>query len=69
VADIIVGIGTGEPHRLLESLARRMLDTLAARIPAAGFRIELRKLSPPSCPGHPAYSAVRLERRAPAPAR
>lgn len=63
VADIIVGIGTGEPHRLIESLARRMLDVLAERIPgASAFRIELRKLNPPSCAGHPAYSAVRLSR-------
>jgi dihydroneopterin aldolase len=65
VADVIVGIGTGEPVRLLEALARRMLDALAERIPGATFRIELRKLSPPSCPGHPAYSAVRMERRFP----
>jgi dihydroneopterin aldolase len=65
VADIIVGIGTGEPVRLLETLARRMLDALAARVPAAAaFRLELRKLTPPNCPGHPAYSAVRMERRA-----
>jgi dihydroneopterin aldolase len=62
VADIIVSIGTGEPHRLLESLARRMLDALAERIPGASFRIELRKLHPPSCAGHPAYSAVRMSR-------
>jgi dihydroneopterin aldolase len=63
VAEVIVGIGTGEPHRLLESLARRMVDTLAERIPGAGLRLELRKLNPPSTPGHPAYSAIRLERR------
>src|SRR4051794_9360840 len=63
-AEVIVGIGTGEPHRLLESLARRMVDTLAERIPSASIRLELRKLNPPSTPGHPAYSAVRLERRA-----
>jgi 7,8-dihydroneopterin aldolase/epimerase/oxygenase len=62
VADIIVSIGTGEPCRLLESLARRMLDALAERIPGAAFRIELRKLNPPSCAGHPAYSAVRMSR-------
>jgi dihydroneopterin aldolase len=62
VADIIVSIGTGEPMRLLESIARRMLDALAERIPGAGFRIELRKLNPPSCAGHPAYSAVRMSR-------
>jgi dihydroneopterin aldolase len=69
VAEVIVGIGTGEPHRLLESLARRMLDSLAARFPGAAFRIELRKLNPPNCPGHPAYSAVRMERRATPPRR
>ena len=61
LAETIVGIGTGEPHRLLESLARRMLDTLQARVPAARFRLELRKLNPPSCAGHPAYSAVRVQ--------
>lgn len=61
LAEIIVGIGTGEPHRLLESLGRRMLDTLQERLPAARFRLELRKLNPPSCAGHPAYSAVRLQ--------
>jgi dihydroneopterin aldolase len=65
VADVIVAIGTGEPHRLLESLARRMLDALGERIPGATFRIELRKLNPPSCAGHPAYSAVRLTRSSP----
>jgi dihydroneopterin aldolase len=62
VSDVIVGIGTGEPRRLLEFLARQMLDALAERIPGATFRIELRKLNPPSCAGHPAYSAVRLTR-------
>jgi dihydroneopterin aldolase len=62
VADIIVSIGTGEPMRLLEAIARRMLDALAERIPGATFRIELRKLNPPSCAGHPAYSAVRMSR-------
>jgi dihydroneopterin aldolase len=62
VAEVVVAIGTGEPHRLLESLARRMLDAIAERIPGATFRLELRKLNPTSCPGHPAYSAVRMER-------
>lgn len=62
VAEVIVAVGTGEPHRLLESLARRMVDRLAERVPGAGIRLELRKLTPPNCPGHPAYSAVRLER-------
>ena len=60
LAEIIVSIGTGEPHRLLESLARRMLDSLQARVPKARIRLELRKLNPPSCPGHPRYLAVRV---------
>jgi len=60
LAEIIVSIGTGEPHRLLESLARRMLDSLQARVPKARIRLELRKLNPPSCAGHPRYSAVRV---------
>jgi dihydroneopterin aldolase len=62
VADIIVRVGTSETHHLLESLAGRMLDALGAQFPSATFRIELRKLAPPACPGHPAYAAVRLSR-------
>ena len=55
-------VGTGEPHHLLESLARRMVDAVRARFPSVRrMRLELRKLNPPTCPGHPAYSAVRLE--------
>lgn len=65
VAETVVAIGTGEPLRLLESLARRMLDALGEKYPHAGFRIELRKLNPPGCAGHPAFAAVRLERRRP----
>ncbi|HXU64018.1 MAG TPA: dihydroneopterin aldolase [Polyangia bacterium] len=61
VAEVLVSIGTGEPHRLLESLARRMIDGLRDQFPNVGrVRIALRKLNPPSCPGHPAYSEVRL---------
>jgi dihydroneopterin aldolase len=60
LAEIVVSIGTGEPHRLLESLGRRMLEALEAKVPAARFRLELRKLNPPSCPGHPTFSAVRV---------
>jgi dihydroneopterin aldolase len=61
LAETVVAIGAGEPHRLLESLARRMLDALEAKVPGARFRLELRKLNPPSCAGHPAYSAVRVQ--------
>jgi len=60
LAEVVVAVGVGEPHRLLESLARRMLDTLQARVPEARFRLELRKLNPPSCAGHPRFSAVRI---------
>ena len=60
LAETIVGIGAGEPHRLLESLARRILDALEARVPGGRFRLELRKLNPPSCAGHPSFSAVRV---------
>jgi 7,8-dihydroneopterin aldolase/epimerase/oxygenase len=62
VAQIIVDLGTAEPHHLIESLAARMLDTLAAKFPLAGFRLELRKLNPPGCPGQPAFAAVRISR-------
>lgn len=65
LAETIVSIGSGEPHRLLESLARRMLDALQVRVPGGRFRLELRKLNPPSCSGHPAFSAVRLQTEAP----
>jgi dihydroneopterin aldolase len=62
IADAIVGIGIGEPHRLLESLARRMVVAIRQRVPGARrVRLELRKLHPPSCPGHPDYSAVRID--------
>ena len=61
LAETIVSIGAGEPHRLLESLGRRMLDALEARVPGGRFRLELRKLNPPSCAGHPLFSAVRLQ--------
>lgn len=65
VAEVIVGVGTGEPHHLLESLARRMLDAVRDRFPRIRrMEIELRKLNPPTCPGHPAYAAVRLVRDA-----
>jgi 7,8-dihydroneopterin aldolase/epimerase/oxygenase len=61
VAEIIVGIGMGEPHRMLESLARRMVDNVRGRFPAVRrVRLELRKLNPPTCPGHPAWSSVRI---------
>ena len=63
VAEVIVGVGAGEPHHLLESLARRMLDGVSERFPRIRrAQIEVRKLNPPTCPGHPAYAAVRMVR-------
>jgi 7,8-dihydroneopterin aldolase/epimerase/oxygenase len=64
VAQIIVELGTSETHHLLEALAGRILDRLAGKFPRAGFRIEVRKLNPPACPGHPAFAAVRMARAA-----
>ena len=63
LAETIVHVGTGEPVRLLESLAHRMLEALQEQVPSGRFRLEVRKLHPPSCPGHPAYSAVRVQSR------
>ena len=61
VAELIVGIGVGEPHHMLESLARRMTDNVRVRFPSVrAVRLALRKLNPPSCPGHPAYAEVRI---------
>jgi dihydroneopterin aldolase len=60
VAEIVVTLGTSETHHLLESLAGRMLDALSAKFPQATFHLELRKLNPPGCPGHPAHAAVRM---------
>src|SRR4029079_1501175 len=56
VAEVIVGVGTGEPHHLLESLARRMVDGIRGRFPRVRrVQVELRKLNLPPCPGHPRY--------------
>ncbi|MGO9291606.1 MAG: dihydroneopterin aldolase [Polyangia bacterium] len=60
VAEIIVGIGTGKTHHLLEALARDMINALVVRLPGVALRLELRKLNPPDCPGQPAWAAVRM---------
>ena len=66
VAEVIVTLGVGEPHHLLESLARRMTDNVRARFPSVrAVRLALRKLNPPTCPGHPAYAEVRIGDRLP----
>ena len=63
VADILVDIGEGEPHRLIESLARRMVDALGERFANTTITLELRKLAPPGCAGQPRFAAYRVERR------
>jgi len=60
IAEVVVSIGVGEPHHLLESLARRMVKALQAKAPSARIRLELRKLAPPYCAGNPAHAAVRI---------
>jgi dihydroneopterin aldolase len=61
ISELVVDAGTtGEPHHLLESLARKMVEAIGARFPGARVRIELRKLAPPYCTGNPTYAAVRL---------
>lgn len=62
VADIVLATGTGEPHHLLESLARQMVDRLSARFPGTTIDLELRKLAPPGCAGHPQFAGVCLRK-------
>jgi dihydroneopterin aldolase len=61
VADLVVEIGEGEPHRLIESLARRMVDALCERFPSTAITLEVRKLTPPGCAGQPRFSAYRID--------
>jgi dihydroneopterin aldolase len=60
IAEVVVSIGTGEPHHLLESLARRMVEGLLVRAPKTRIRLELRKIAPPYCAGNPASAAIRI---------
>ncbi len=62
ISRIIVDIGTGAPHHLIEALGRKMVDALFERFRPDHLQLELRKLHPPGCPGDPAFAAVRLER-------
>jgi hypothetical protein len=63
----------GEPHHLLESLARRMIDNVKGRFPAVKrVRLELRKLNPPTAPATPLVGGAirrRIVRRASLPRR
>ncbi len=43
-----------------------MTDNVRAQFPAAKqVRLALRKLNPPTCQGHPAYSEVRIGGKSP----
>jgi dihydroneopterin aldolase len=59
LCELVVELGTASTYRLLEALAARIHDAVAARFPGARVMVEVRKLHPP-CAGHPEYSAVRL---------
>jgi 7,8-dihydroneopterin aldolase/epimerase/oxygenase len=59
----VVAIGTGEPFRLIEALAGKILDAVHADYPDSDITLTLEKLHPP-CPGAPAASGVRLSRAA-----
>src|SRR5687768_8967200 len=39
ITDAVVGLGTGEPHHLLESLARRMVEAIAVHAPTGRIRL------------------------------
>jgi dihydroneopterin aldolase len=60
VAEIIVKVGTEKTQHLLEAVARHILDALTDHFGEIGLRLELRKLTPPDCPGQPAFAAVRM---------
>ncbi len=59
VCAIVDGLGTGRTFHLLEGLAGAIVGAIAAKWPAVGIEVEVRKLNPP-CPGNPAFTAVRL---------
>ncbi len=48
LATLVVREGTGASYRLLESLARRLLERLFAETPALAATIRLRKFGPPT---------------------
>lgn len=60
VCGMLVEIGQSGPHRLLESIAGKMITSIRTRFPTAKVTLELRKLHPP-CPGNPSHTSVRLD--------
>lgn len=63
ICEVVVTLGTGEPHHLLESLARKMADAVVACTEDGVCTLELRKLAPPYCIGNPTYAAVEVTAR------
>ncbi len=60
---LVVAAGTEVTCHLVETVAARILDALAACHPDCDITVEVRKLAPP-CAGDPEYAAVRLSRPA-----
>ncbi|MBI5477279.1 MAG: dihydroneopterin aldolase [Deltaproteobacteria bacterium] len=56
---LVIRVGTEATCHLVEKVARRILDAVGARHPAAHVTVEVRKLDPP-CPGAPKYCGVRI---------
>ena len=56
---LVIRVGTETTCHLVEKVARRILDVVCARHPAAHVTVEVRKLDPP-CPGTPKYCGVRI---------
>ncbi|MGA3120951.1 MAG: dihydroneopterin aldolase [Polyangiaceae bacterium] len=48
IASVVVEEGTGRSYRLLETLARRIVERLFAECPAISIRIRITKARPPT---------------------
>lgn len=69
LATLVVEEGTGQPCKLLETLARRVIDRILADTPAIDVAVTVRKLRPPTTHSVESVS-VRLDaRRLSAPGR
>jgi len=63
-ADAVVAVVTGPPHRLLESLAGAIADSVLADRRVESVTVAIRKLRPP-VPHQVASTGVRIHRRRP----
>jgi dihydroneopterin aldolase len=48
LASVVVAEGTGESYKLLETLARRLLERILSATPALSATVRLRKFGPPT---------------------